>query len=190
MRRLIQRIRQRDAERAPATVAAPTGVPAGVEPDEATAPSRPSFRERGQLRRRLRYLRRVRELGFRDLGGLVFEQHRFERPNEALLKTKLDALAAIDRELRALEAALGDRRPFHELREPGISACPRCGALHGSDANWCPSCGLALRGARAGGDVVSPSAIARDAEEANAARGHANEQPTAVARSAGGDATT
>ena len=114
---------------------------------------RPSFRNRGRLRRRLRYLRRVRELGFRDLGGLVFEQHKFGRPAETLVRGKLTALAAVDTELRALEEALEDRRDITELREPGVSACPRCGTLHGSDARFCPNCGLAIRGARA----IAPS---------------------------------
>ncbi len=128
----------------------PTGdVPAGQEP----MPERPSFRQRGRLRRRLRYLRRVRELGFRDLGGLVFDQHKFARVSEELVHGKLSALAAVDAELRALEHALNDRRPLTELREPGISVCPRCGALHGSDARYCPSCGVPVRGPRAIGEV-------------------------------------
>jgi hypothetical protein len=67
-------------------------VPAGQEP----VPPRPSFRHRGRLRRRLRYLRRVRELGFRDLGGLVFDQHRFSSVNEELVRGKLAALTAVD----------------------------------------------------------------------------------------------
>ena len=94
-----------------------TEVPAGQEP----VPDRPSFRQRGRLRRRLRYLRRVRELGFRDLGGLIFDQHRFSRVNTRLVDGKLHALVAVDGELRALEHALDDRRPLTELREPGIS---------------------------------------------------------------------
>ena len=123
-------------------------VPAGAEPADPSAPPEPSFRNRGRLRRRLRFLRRVRELGFRDLGGLVFDQHKFNRPNEDLVRGKVAALAAVDHELRALEEALGEKRDITELREPGITACPRCGTLHGSDANYCPSCGLALSGAR------------------------------------------
>jgi hypothetical protein len=143
---LFRRIRRRPAE-APAPPPPPQAdVPAGLDPVEPAPPASPSFRERGQLRRRLRYLRRVRELGFRDLGGLVFDQHRFARPNPDLLEAKLAALRAIDHELRALEVALDDRRALHELREPGIAACVRCGALHGSDANFCPSCGLQLSG--------------------------------------------
>jgi ribosomal protein L40E len=124
-------------------------VPAGQDP----VPTNPSFRHRGRMRRRLRYLRRVRELGFRDLGGLVFDQHRFSSVNEELVRGKLAALAAVDRELRALEHALDDRRPLTELREPGISVCARCGALHGSEARYCPSCGVPVHGPLAIGEV-------------------------------------
>ena len=152
------------------TVVAPapdTEVPAGQEP----VPDRPSFRQRGRLRRRLRYLRRVRELGFRDLGGLIFDQHRFSRVNTTLVDGKLHALVAVDGELRALEHALDDRRPLTELREPGISVCLRCGALHGSEARFCPSCGTPVHGPRAiaevgeavslpGGDAAPPPAPA------------------------------
>jgi hypothetical protein len=135
---------------------------AGVDP--ATAAS-PSFRDRGRLRRRLRYLRRVRELGFRDLGGLVFDQHRFNRPNEELVRGKLAALQAVDTELRALEVLLDDPRPIHELREPGIAACLRCGALHGTDARFCPSCGVPLSGPRAVGEVSAAAQTAAAATE-------------------------
>jgi hypothetical protein len=124
-------------------------VPAGQEP----VPASPSFRHRGRLRRRLRYLRRVRELGFRDLGGLVFDQHRFSQVNEALVHGKLAALAAVDAELRALEHVLDDGRSLTELREPGVSVCSRCGALHGSEARFCPSCGTPVRGPRAIAEV-------------------------------------
>jgi ribosomal protein L40E len=147
---LFRRNRRRAAEAPAPPPPLQADVPAGLDPVEATAPpASPSFRDRGRLRRRLRYLRRVRELGFRDLGGLVFDQHRFQQSKPELVEGKLAALAAIDRELRALEVALEDRRPLHELREPGIAACLRCGALHGSDAHFCPSCGLQLSGPRA-----------------------------------------
>jgi hypothetical protein len=124
-------------------------LPAGQEP----IPERPSFRQRGRLRRRLRYLRRVRELGYRDLGGLVYDQHKFARMNEELVRSKITALTAIDVELRALEHALDDRRPLTELREPGVSVCPRCAALHGSEARYCPSCGVPVHGPRAIAEV-------------------------------------
>jgi ribosomal protein L40E len=135
-------------------VAPPPGaaLPAGMAPED-VAPTRPSFRDRGRLRRRLRYLRRVRELGFRDLGGLAFDLHRFRRRNDELVLGKLAALDAVDRELRAIERVLDERRDIIELREPGVAACPRCGALHGSDANFCPQCGTQFSGPRAIGEV-------------------------------------
>jgi hypothetical protein len=117
------------------------------------SPGRASFRDRGLLRRRLRFLRRARELAYRDIGGLIFDMRRFGRNRQDLLDAKLGALGAVDQELRALERALDDRRPIHELREPGISSCPRCGALHDSEANFCPHCGLQLGGPRAMGEV-------------------------------------
>jgi hypothetical protein len=117
-----------------------------VDLGEAAVDLPPSFRSRGALRRRLRYLRRARELGFRDLGGLVFDLRRFERDRPDLVEAKIHALFEVDHELRALERALADRHEVTELREPGIASCPRCGALHGSDARFCSSCGLALHG--------------------------------------------
>ena len=159
MKRLLPRPPRRRANRPQGTEDTPPGtevqpteaqpaVPAGAEPEDPSAPPQPSFRNRGRLRRRLRFLRRVRELGYRDLGGLVFDQYKFSRQNIDLVRGKITALAAVDAELRALEEALGEKRDITELREPGLSACPRCGTLHGSDARFCPSCGLALSGAR------------------------------------------
>ncbi|HWC28266.1 MAG TPA: hypothetical protein VG474_16870 [Solirubrobacteraceae bacterium] len=113
----------------------------------------PSFRDRGRLRRRLRFLRRARELAFRDIGGLMFDMRRFGRDRPDLVEAKLNALAAVDQELRTLERILDDRRPLHELREPGITSCARCGALHGSDSNYCPNCGLQVGGPRVMGEV-------------------------------------
>ena len=112
-----------------------------------------SFRDRGKLRRRLRFLRRARELAFRDIGGLIFDMRRFGRDRPDLVEAKIAALAAVDQELRALERILDDRRPIHELREPGITSCARCGALHASDSNFCPNCGLQIGGPRAMGEV-------------------------------------
>jgi hypothetical protein len=146
---------------APAEPAA-APLPAGLAPED-VAPSRPSFRDRGRLRRRLRYLRRVRELGFRDLGGLAFDLHRFVRRNDELVLGKLAALDAVDRELRAIERVLDERRDIIELREPGVAACPRCGALHGSDARFCPQCGIAFRGPLA---MVEVGGMAQPAPEA------------------------
>jgi hypothetical protein len=112
-----------------------------------------SFRDRGRLRRRLRFLRRARELAFRDIGGLMFDMRRFGRERPDLVESKIGALAAVDQELRALERILDDRRPLHELREPGITSCARCGALQSSESNFCPHCGLQVGGPRAMGEV-------------------------------------
>lgn len=125
------------------------GLPAGAD---AAAIAQPSFRDRGRLRRRLRYLRRVRELALRDLGGLVLDLDRFGRDRPDLVRGKLDGLRAIDGELRRLEIALDDVRAVEELEEPGIAACAHCGALHGSDARFCPACGVAV------GTAVAPPA--------------------------------
>lgn len=142
----------------PATTDQPTEVivpeaPAGHGAGMAADAQGVSFRDRGRLRRRLRFLRRTRELAFRDIGGLIFDMRRFGRDRPDLVEAKISALAAVDQELRALERVLDDRRPIHELREPGITSCARCGALHSSDSNFCPNCGLQIGGPRAMGEV-------------------------------------
>lgn len=136
-------------------------VPAGLDGD--APPPSPGFRTRGRVRRRVRYLRRVRELGFRDLGGLAFDLHRFGREGQELLRAKLDALSAVDAELRGLETVLGDRRDYVELREPGVAACPRCAVLHGSEANFCPNCSLHLDGPMALAELRGPVTAAAPA---------------------------
>lgn len=115
----------------------------GEQPVE-PAPQAPGFGERGRMRRRARFLRRARELAYRDLGGLVFDLHRFGRRNDQVVLAKLATLGHIDAELRALEEALREMRPVTVLREAGIAACPRCAAIHGSDDRFCPGCGLAF----------------------------------------------
>jgi hypothetical protein len=149
-----------------ASSAVPAAKPAGADlqqtqetqvivqevPGEAGAATT-SFRNRGRLRRRLRFLRRARELAFRDIGGLMFDMRRFGRDRPDLVEAKIAALAAVDQELRALERILDDRRPLHELREPGITSCARCGALQSSESNFCPHCGLQVGGPLAIGEV-------------------------------------
>ncbi len=122
----------------------PTAPTAAATVPEATEVPKVTIRNRGRMRRRLRYLRRVRELGYRDLGGLVFELRRANATNQVLVDAKVDALRRIDAELHALEHGLRDYRTVEELHEPGVSVCIRCGALHGSDANYCPQCGVSV----------------------------------------------
>ena len=113
---------------------------AGTAPD-----TNPGFRDRGKLRRRLRYLRRVRDLQLRDLGGLVYETYRQKRPRQDLVDRKVGVLAATDSELSGLEVALDDRKPLRELRIPGIGGeCPRCGEVYASAARFCSNCGAGL----------------------------------------------
>jgi hypothetical protein len=113
---------------------------AGVDPGG----EKPGFGMRGRMRRRLYFLRKARELGYRDLGGLVFDLHRFRQRHDELVVAKLATLEHIDRELRALECALHERQDVTVLREAGIAACPRCAAIHGSDDRFCPSCGMPM----------------------------------------------
>jgi hypothetical protein len=113
--------------------------PSQDAPDEA-----PGFGARGRMRRRARFLRKARELAYRDLGGLVFSLHHFGQRNDALVLAKLSTLGQIDAELRALEETLAERQPVTVLRDAGIAACPRCAAIHGSEDHFCPNCGLAM----------------------------------------------
>ncbi|QEC49945.1 zinc ribbon domain-containing protein [Baekduia soli] len=160
--------------------APPAPLPAGLAPED-VAPTLPSFRDRGRLRRRMRYLRRVRELGFRDLGGLVFDLHRFGRRNDELVLGKLAALDTVDRELRAIERVLDERRDIIELREPGVAACPRCGALHGSDARYCPQCGTQFSGPLAMIEVGGVRPTPEEAARASAAPAQPPQPPSDTA---------
>src|ERR1700722_15934618 len=128
----------------------PTDAPMQVQDDsqaaDAAGANGPSgFGSRGRARRRARFLRKARELGYRDLGGLVFNLHRFAQRNDALVLAKLTTLGHIDTELRGLEGALQERRSVTVLREAGITACARCAAIHSSEDNFCPNCGLPMK---------------------------------------------
>jgi hypothetical protein len=113
----------------------------GDAPEQHTEQT-PGFGERGRMRRRARFLRKARELAYRDLGGLVFDLHRFGQRNDQVVSAKLATLAQMDAELRALENALDEHRSVTVLREVGIAACPRCAAIHGREDRFCPGCGL------------------------------------------------
>lgn len=135
---------------APSPLAEMHDLPAGLEVEELRSP-RLATERRSRLRRRTRYLRRVRELLLRDLGGLVYEIHRSTGGDrghqESLVRAKAERLAALDSELFALEKRLGAEHPETVLREPGVGgACPSCGELHASDARFCSACGTPLTG--------------------------------------------
>jgi hypothetical protein len=117
--------------------------PAGDTP-ELSPPLR--GRARGRARRRLRYLRQLRDLQLRDVGGLVFDLYRFGEQREALVRGKLDAIIATDKEIGTLELSLGlTPRRILEVRQPGVGGvCAGCGAFHASDARFCSTCGVEL----------------------------------------------
>ncbi len=140
-------------------------APAGAEPPAGMElsppqPRPPGFRERGRMRRRVRFLRKARELAYRDLGGLVFEMQRLSQRNDELVAAKLGVLASFDTELRTLESALEERRPVTVLREAGIGACPRCAAIHGSEDRFCPMCGMPMGRPPESPIAATPPAVA------------------------------
>ncbi len=113
---------------------------------ESPQPPRLRSRERGRARRRLRYLRQVRELQLRDAGGFVFDLYRFGEQRDVLVRAKLDALIATDKEIRSLEARLGVAGRVQEIRRPGVGGtCANCGAFHSSEASFCANCGVELK---------------------------------------------
>jgi hypothetical protein len=121
----------------PAARSAPIQRAAGGKP--------PGLRERSRIRRRTRFLRRMRHLQLRDIGGFMVELNRFGRDRPDLVKVKIEAAAKTDRELRSLERTLGEGRPLMDVREPGIGgACPGCGTVHGSADRYCSWCGREL----------------------------------------------
>jgi hypothetical protein len=147
---------------------ASAGEPSTEEQAPAAEPRRPGFRERGRMRRRLRYLRKLRELQLRDLGGLIFDLKRFGRQRDDLMALKLDQVRACDDELRMLETALDERRDIRDIREPGIGGtCPRCFAIYGSTDRFCAHCGAALGGA-AQGPAPAPEPVAAEPPAATA----------------------
>jgi hypothetical protein len=142
----------------------------------------------------VRFLRRARELAYRDLGGLVFNLHRFGQRNDELVLAKLSTLTRLDAELRALESSLDEAEALTVLREAGVSACPRCAAIHSSEDRFCPACGLPMS-RRVDLPIAGPASTpATDAvsaaagASAQAAHGAAG-QPGAPASAAAADST-
>jgi hypothetical protein len=82
--------------------------------------------------------------------------------------------------------------------------CPRCGGLHGSEARYCPSCGVAFRGALAiaevgeavsiPGEVAAPQHTEPEPQpatthvaEGEAAKAEPGPQPTEIMPPVDGD---
>ena len=163
-------------------------------PPDGEPPSGPlGFAARGRMRRRARFLRKARELAYRDLGGLVFNLHRFGQRNDDLVLAKLATVEQIDRELRALESSLQERREVTVLREAGVTACPRCAAIHGSQDRFCPTCGLSVSrhtdlpiSGPAGGADTSQAAAAGDSTDGSATTPAPQAPPAPGVPAAGG----
>ena len=135
------------------------------------------------MRRRLRYLRKLRELQVRDLGGLVFDLRRFERKRDDLVAQKIDQIRACDDELHALERALDERRDLRDVREPGIGGtCPRCFAIYGSADQLLRELRRGVRRRRAG---PGGAGAARAAAAPRRRSGAAAAQPPPEASGAG-----
>lgn len=148
------------------------------KPTDAGIPASPGFGARARLRRRLRYLRKLRELLLRDLGGFVFDQRRFGRSREDIVEAKAGQLAAIDGEIRALERTLDDHRLL-ELREPGVGGvCERCGSFFPSTASFCSECGA---------PVTARKSLADEAAEQPALPGAGPPLGAPTAEGPGGD---
>jgi hypothetical protein len=151
--------------------APPRDLPAGVDPGDLAAAPAASAR-RGKLRRRLRYLRHVRELLLRDLGGFTYEVHRTaggtaQEPHRRLATAKAERISKLDEEVLALESRLGQPHAEVVLREPGIGGtCRECGELHASDAHFCARCGAPLDAeARAQRATAAPTTDSHTAAE-------------------------
>lgn len=162
-------------------------LPAGVDLGELQAAPVPSAR-RGRLRRRLRYLRRVRELLLRDLGGFTYEVHRtaggaVHESHRRLVEAKASRLALLDAELTELEVRLAEAHVQPVLREPGVGGtCPVCGDLHSSDAHYCARCGNPLD---AKAEAERDAALAAAAQPITASHDTAEPAPASVLWAAG-----
>jgi hypothetical protein len=179
---------QTQAQTATATHKPVTGQPEPVaeqapqaQTEEQAPTPTPGFGERGRMRRRARFLRKARELAYRDLGGLVYDLHRFGQRNDPVVLAKLATLGHIDAELRALEQALHEIRPVTVLREVGIAACPRCASIHGNEDRFCPGCGLAFSADADRPLSTAPVTATPPVEAGAAATAHPSTAPTSPA---------
>jgi hypothetical protein len=84
--------------------------------------AKPSARERGRLKRRLREIAQEREEKLSDLGGLALEMHKRDRFEPGLLNERAAAVAALDEEASLLQKALDDGNSSSELEAGDASS--------------------------------------------------------------------
>lgn len=163
-------------------------VPAGIERGEVAAPT--SSRERGQLRRRLRELRRLREAQLLELGALVLEAHKHGREEPPVVKAKAAEAAATDAEARAIGEALGNDAGLDTIIAAGIAGpCPTCGTLGSTVARFCSNCGTPLDGRTDAAARAADDAYAT-ADPRTAGEEPARAQPAAANGDGPDEATT
>jgi Double zinc ribbon len=152
--------------------APPPPEPASVEAERAAAATPPPVPPPSAMRRERRGLLRRRELGIRDLGGLLLEMVRRDRFRPELLYERADRVIAIEHRVNELgsllvsSAAAG--RSLHRVPRcacgaplppgvhfcshcgrparatPPVSVCEHCGQPLPADANFCAFCGNAV----------------------------------------------
>jgi hypothetical protein len=175
MRPVLRKIRERAARAADRTSAG--GAPAGLDGSQ---PPRASARDRGELRRRIRQLRRRRDALLLELGGLVMEMHRQGRGDQQLVSSRADEVSRVDTEARELARALDAGDTLDSLVSAGIlGACGSCGTLVSSGARYCSQCGTAVgakpegaaewSGASNGSSQPAAAAASGDGESAGVA---------------------
>jgi hypothetical protein len=91
---------------------------------------KPSGRQRGEMRRRLRDIADERSDRLQDLGGLALEMHKRERFEPALLSAKAAEIASLDEEAERLRRCLEEGLTLGQLEElaspePGLPAAPK-----------------------------------------------------------------
>lgn len=148
---ILNRLRKRTSERID-RAAAGSPHPAGAEPPSTESAARPSARERGVMRRRLRKLARLRQAMLLDLGAISFEMHRQAKHDPSLIERKAQQALALDAEARALADALDRELPLSDVVASGIAGtCASCEAIVASDARYCSACGTPV------GETPAPS---------------------------------
>src|SRR4051812_27290625 len=141
MRPPFRALPKRAAEKA-RDAAAGSAVPAGQEPPAGGTEGGPSARDRREMRRRARRSAHLREALVRELGELVAEMNRLDRRNDELVTRKAREIEALDRQLRGLSEALGERQTVEQVVLAGVAgSCVACGTLLGTGDRFCSHCG-------------------------------------------------